>query len=384
MRYLLGPIGGLLIPWLVIRNGSVEAWGRVVTPMILVQLSVHLLAWGNKDLLLRDFGKPGARAEDLWRENYLARVPFILLLPVPMLFLPAAMIAPGWTLLWSLALFGSNAMEALIVQRRRFSGAFLADLTGLLVQLALIIGATVIDLSTISRSFAIGQASRACLLVLVSGADPLSPLLRMPAFAPWRTRFRSQIVGGLPFFLIGVSGLLGSRMDLYMMNLLAGREQAGTYQVVSGLFLQFQVLPGLIAMPFARELHRLDHGRMRRASGRLIRFGLLLIAPFVLIAWLLFTIVFRFDLPWHLYAAGVLAALPAYAYVPLINILFKQHRERIVMWASFLAAALMMVLTIALVPAWGISGAMVAAAAGQWACCAVLVRAASGSSNSTR
>lgn len=384
MRYLLGPVGGLLIPWLVIRNGSVDAWGRAVTPMILVQLSVHLLAWGNKDLLLRDFGKAGARVNELWKENYLARAPFILLLPLPMLFLPAATIAPGWTLLWSLGLFCTNAVEALIIQRRRFTGAFLADLSGLLVQLALIIGATVIDLSTISRSFAIGQALRACLLVLVSGADPLSALMRAPAFASWRTRFRSQIAGGLPFFLIGASGLLGSRMDLYMMNLLASREQAGTYQVVSGLFLQFQVLPGLIAMPFARELYRMGHGRMMRASGRLARLGVLLIVPFVLVAWLLFTIVFHFDLPWHLYAAGALAALPAYAYVPLINLLFKQHRERVVMWASFLAAALMTVLTIALVPAWGISGAMFAAAAGQWACCAVLVRAARGASLSTR
>jgi O-antigen/teichoic acid export membrane protein len=373
-RYALGPLGGLLVPWLVIQRSDVHLWGQVVTPMIIVQFSVHLLAWGNRDFLLRGFGKPGANVEELWRTNYLTRAPFVALLLVPLLLMPHGTSLRAWILLWGSSLFISNSVEALIIQRKRFLGAFFADLSGLTVQAALILAPATVELSSVCGSFAIGQAVRAVLLVIVSGADPWVIFTLRGMLVEWGSRFRSQIIAAIPFFLIGVSGLLGSRMDLYMVNLLAGREQAGMYQVVSGLFLQYQVLPGLIVMPIARELYRLDRSSMWRASGRLARLGGILIIPFMLIAWSLFSLVFHFELSWTIYLAGALATFPSYGYVPLINLLFKHHQERTVMWASFLAAGVMVLLTIALVPRLGVSGGLFAAAAGQWSILLVLVR----------
>ncbi|MFZ1689364.1 MAG: hypothetical protein WAU70_18220, partial [Flavobacteriales bacterium] len=54
-RYALGPIGGLLVPWLVVRESGLATWGEVQTPLIWLQLIVHISAWGSKEFLMKLF-----------------------------------------------------------------------------------------------------------------------------------------------------------------------------------------------------------------------------------------------------------------------------------------------------------------------------------------
>jgi O-antigen/teichoic acid export membrane protein len=356
-RYALGPIGGSVVPWLVVVESSVETWGQVVTTMILVQLAAHITQWGSKEYLMRQFATSPAGTLDQWRASMITRaVPWLICALI--LTRSGLIVQDTWAMTWLIGLVLANNMEPLVIWRKKFMGAALADLLGLAVQAGVIIWSEHIDGGTVVRSFAMNQTIRAALLWSILGFPSFGHAFRL-FNAP------EHLVAALPFFLISLSGLLGSRMDLYTMNAITDRTTVGTYQVVAGLFVQFQALAGLIAVPFTRELYRLRGEGVQRAGGRLARLGLLLLVPFITIAWAVFTFLFRFDLPWSTYLCGALIIWPAYGYVPRLPLLYKHGGEGRMMWANFSAAGLGLLLTWTLVPTIGINGALLAAGAGQ-------------------
>lgn len=357
-RYALGPLAGVAIPWVVIHHASRTVWGEVVGVMVMVQLAAHVMNWGSRDLLLRAFAKRPMEVPAIWSASLASRM--LLALPVALVLLfTFSLLFQDLTmaLTWTLLLFITGSFDALVIQRGRFYASFLIDAIALVVQVLGIFLSAEPSMGSIIQWVLVGQTCRLLLLMLVFRSDISSA---------WRIDLRTHIVSAVPFFLIGLSGLLGSRMDLYTMSVLVDKETLGTYQVVAALFVQLQALAGLISTPYTRELYRMRHASVQRAADRLALLGLLLSPLFVLVAHFTFKYLFHFDLSWPVHLAGVLVAWPAFAYVPLITSLYRSGDERTVMWANFGAALTGLLAAIALVPALGITGGLLGAAAGQW------------------
>ncbi|MBK6774297.1 MAG: hypothetical protein IPG74_00100 [Flavobacteriales bacterium] len=357
-RYALGPIGGLLVPWLVIQRSSQEAWGQVVLPMILVQLVAHITQWGSKDLLLREFARMPDRVLDLWRASAITRaVPWIVC--ALMLTRSGLILKDAWAMSWLVGLVLANNVEPLIIWGKKFAGAAVADAMGLGVQVAIILWNQYLDADTICLSFAGNQIARALILWSVVGFPSLGHAFRL-------FNMRMHLLTALPFFLIGFSGLLASRIDLYTANVLLDRAEVGRYQIVASLFIQFQALAALVVTPLTKDLYRLNIESVSRYARRMRMWALAGLLPMCAIAWAVLTFLFKFELSWGVYAAAGALVWPVFAYVPMMNQLYKHHRELSVMWANFAAAALTCGLTLVLLPKLGIAGGLLAAAAGQW------------------
>ncbi|MBI5566993.1 MAG: hypothetical protein HY870_18995, partial [Chloroflexi bacterium] len=58
---LLLPLLNPLISIFVVRLASIELWGEYVALLIGLQLAAHIIGWGNKDYLLRQFSFSPAR-----------------------------------------------------------------------------------------------------------------------------------------------------------------------------------------------------------------------------------------------------------------------------------------------------------------------------------
>ncbi len=355
-RYALGPLAGVLIPWVVIHHASKAVWGEVVGVMVMVQLAAHVVNWGSKDLLLRSFALEPLNLSRAWWSSILTRS-FLLLPSGLVLFLFLRRTEPFAAIVWLSLLFLSGSFDALVVQQKRFAASFAIDSLGLAVQVVGITTASALSADHVIHWVLIGQFCRLVLLVLLFQQD-----LRTTT----RPDVRAHLVTALPFFLIGLSGLLGSRMDLYTMTALVDHDTLGTYQVVAALFVQLQALAALISSPFTRELYRLRGASIHKATTRLAKFGLLLLPLFVITAYGTFTYVFHFELPALTYAIGPLLVWPAFAYVPLITWLYKNGHERIVLLANFGAALTSLLLSLLLVPLTGMNGALLSAAIGQW------------------
>ncbi|MEL6823009.1 MAG: hypothetical protein AAFP70_14705, partial [Calditrichota bacterium] len=61
---LVAPVLNIAVSLLVVRLSSVETWGSFVAVLIIVNLINHLLYWGNREFLLREYSKtPGSIAQ---------------------------------------------------------------------------------------------------------------------------------------------------------------------------------------------------------------------------------------------------------------------------------------------------------------------------------
>ena len=361
LRYGIGPLGGLIVPWIVISHSSVELWGEVVMLLILVQVAAHIIQWGSKDILLRAYAREPDRVGVLTTSSAATRsllfgvcIAIIGLLGFGPMQLHVHLVGP-----WLLAVVAYGSVEAWIIWTKRFARTFLSDLGGMVAQVTMLLFLRPLTAELVIGSFLLGTAVRFGLLAATNAGD-------MPLSNEGRMDFKRHIVQALPFFLTGFSGLLASRIDLYSANALLDRGDVGRYQVVTSVFLQFQALAALITTPMTRDLYRLRAGGVARFAVRLRTGALIGLLSMAVIAWTLLTFFFHFELDWTIIAAGCLLVWPVFAYVPLITPLYKQGHERTVMHANFAAAALNGILTWTLMPHVGIAGGMLAAAAGQW------------------
>jgi O-antigen/teichoic acid export membrane protein len=356
LRHAVVPLGSLAVSWWVVRQGSLELWGSVVAPLIIVQLTAHLAQWGQRDLLIRILRAGHMDPQAVWRDNLFTRWPIALPLLVPLFFTDAPAL---WMVLWALGVQLGGSFDPLIVRDKRFVSALGADAAGLLAQSTLLLLSDPLDVTAITRSFAAHHVVRAVLLWWICGRP-----------MPWPAIFdaRAHLRQALPFVLIGLGGLLATRIDVYAVTLLLSEEDVvGSYQVIAALFVQFQLIPGLLARPFGTGLLRMDPSALISAAGRGFRWGLLLLPIQAFVVWMLLTLFFHITPSWSILLAGSLAVLPAFGYVPLFPILYAAHREREVAVLSFMAAGLIAIGSWVLVPTLGLAGGLLASALGQWA-----------------
>lgn len=353
-RYALGPLAAMLIPWVVMQRASKSLWGDTVAIMITVQLASHILRWGSREMLPRLFAEQPARTGAIWMTNLISRTWLIVPVAIVLFFVHAATpLAVAWLLL----LFLNNSFETLVVWKKRFGISFAIDAAGLLVTLAGI-GYTVgLTLESTVRWVVIGQGTRTVLLSITFARD----LAKKPV-----SDVRAHLAQAVPFLLIAVSGLLGSRADLYVMGLIADRATLAEYQVVAGYFVQLQALAGIIAVPFTRELYRMGPVGVHKATGRLAALGLLILLPIGLIGHELFVRFYGFGMSFWTIVAGCLVGWPVYAYTPMVQTLYKRGRELTMVSAGFVTAAISSGLTWFLVPRFGITGGLAAAAISQF------------------
>lgn len=359
-RYAIGPLGGFVVPWIVLRLSALETWGEAMGIILPMQVFSHVASWGSRELLLRTFATEPADPVGRTVQNLLYRAVIFL----PMLFILVVLGSTTWQVaaLWGATVFIINSFEALCIWRKQFKLLFTMDATGLFMQCGFLLLHQTPTIGTIMLSLLVNAACRLAILAFALG----------PQLPAWRAVFsggiavRKHFTEALPFFLIGFSGLLASRIDLYTANALLAPADIGRYQIIASLFVQCQALAALVVLPLSRDLLKLNVESVARYARRSRLWAALGVIPLCAVAWALFRYGFGFRLAWHTMAAAALMVWPVFAYVPYINTLYKHGRERIVMWSNLAAASTSCVLTALLLPSIGPTGGLLAAAAGQW------------------
>ena len=360
-RYAIGPIGGLVVPWLVMhKSGSQAAWGDALRVIIPLQLFIHVAAWGSRDHLLRLFSTGRTEPRRLTVQNMTTRAAVFL----PVLLVVGIVADDAWMIgaIWAGSALFAASFESLFIWQKRFGYMLLMEAMGLLAQCIVLVLFGAMNTNAVMFSFMFGALVRLGLLRMWTYGQPRQE----PSIDVFLVSFRSHFIDALPFMLMGLSGLLASRIDLYTANALLGPVEVGRYQIIASLFVQCQALAALVVLPLSRDLLKLNVESVARYTRRSRMWAALGLIPLCAMAWALFRYGFGFRLAWHTMAAAALMVWPVFAYVPYINTLYKHGLERIVMWSNFAAAATSCVLTMLLLPSLGPTGGLLASAVGQW------------------
>ncbi len=365
-RHLMVPLENLVAAWLVIVFlGADAVWGAFVGAQIVVGLMVHVMSWGNKDWLLRRVSAVPADTGRLWQRALWARARFLPVAVVVVFFLGFDRATAVWISLWVGAAFLAQSLDAPILITRRFKMAIAVELAAFsTVVVALMLSADV-EPSGVIRAFALGAMARAGLL-LVALVGRLGPGLE------W-TPEPGYIVSAAPFFLLGLSGMLQSKMDLYMATLFLDDAAVGRYQVIVNTFIMLQAGGAFLVVPFAKTLYRASDEVAAAFARSVWLVGVGLTAAGTGGAWLLLNRVYHFGMGPSWFVLGALLVLPVFGFAPRVYRLFREGRERAVVMISLVGAAVNLGVSVVLLKSLGAIGALVGSVLSQWVTLAMIL-----------
>jgi O-antigen/teichoic acid export membrane protein len=355
---LLVPLLSPLVALLVVRLAGVALWGEFVRVLVLVQLAAHVAGWGNKDYLLREFSARPAGLAAAWQGGLLARLPLWAAGcgALALLGLDGARLFAACLL--ALALVIAQSFEVFVIFKRAFGLALLVEAAGVALLAA----------AVLAWGPGLGVEQLLLLFAAASGlkAGLLWARFRGEAGPAGAGRFEWRWLGAaFPFFALGFSGLLQSRVDLYAVSAYLPPADIGRYQVFMNFIIYLQAVAAFVLVPFLKGLYRLDYGRLLGLSGQIAALGVLVTSAGI--PALAFGLHHVFDLSYApgFFLAGALCVLPLYVYAPTIYAFFKAGRPWVVVALNLAGAALSGALLVWWLPAHGTLGAVWASAAAQ-------------------
>lgn len=360
--YSLGvPVLNIVVSAVIVRRASIELWGAFVPLLIWVQLSAHILGWGNKEYLLRAFSLHPSHMADYWQTSLWTRLrlaPLVIFVFVLGGFTPIQVML---TAVWVLSQLLTQAHEVWVVYRRDFLFALLVE--------ALVVACTLSGILWQGKN-----ATPDFLLQLFTATAVLEALIWL-----WRYQSQTSITlktlpdfqwtyfhEALPFFLLGFSGMLQSRIDLYCVSYYLPQKTVGEYQIYINLLLYLQSVSVFIVVPFVKSLYRLQSAAIWRLALRLFAVGLALSFPMLIAASLLLRWVYHYDVPLNLLLIGGFFVLPIYFYLPIIYWLYKLEKQTAVIFINLFGIVLNLLGNLLLLPRLNLVGAMLAIAIAQW------------------
>lgn len=341
----------------VFRDGAAE-WGAFVGTQIVVGLMVHALSWGNKDWLLRKAAEEPASMGRQWQRALWARARFLPVALGIVFFLGHGVETTLWVVLWVLAAFLAQSCDAPILISRRFKRAIAVEVVSFSAVVWLLLQPPVLGEAVVIRAWAVGALVRAALLLAVL-VNRLGPGVEF--------RVEPRYLGeAAPFFLLGLSGMLQSKMDLYMANLFLGDAEIGRYQVIVNTFIMLQAGGAFLVVPFAKTLYRVGDEVAVGFARSVMVIGIGITAVGVGASWFLLNLVYFFDLGPAWFVLGALLVIPVFGFVTKVYRLYRVGRERAVAVVSFVGAAVNLVVSVVLLQRIGGIGALAGSVVSQW------------------
>lgn len=79
-RTFILPVSTFVISFIIIKTYDVYLWGEFVSEMLFINLTAHILQWGNKEFLIREYSQSPSTISQRFYSSLATRS--LLLLPV--------------------------------------------------------------------------------------------------------------------------------------------------------------------------------------------------------------------------------------------------------------------------------------------------------------
>ena len=312
--------------------------------------------WGSKTYLMRSFSKNPKNILDDWQQLFLARLPICLLCILIVPFLHEQLISL-YLVLWILSSFLYVSFFPVIFFNRDYKKIILIESFGfftLIIQLTYFKDS--LDLTSLIRSYSFSIVIK----VIIS-------LIYYFKFLKFKTfKINLKILKlSFPFFLLGISGFLQSKIDIYAYSLFFEGKPLGEYQIISGFFIFSQSVVMLLIFPYIKNIYRMSIKSLNRLKKNIIFYGFFLNS--IIVICIYYALIF-FDIKLSLIQLifGFIIGYPCYIYSIDILIYFKTHKEKTVITISITSLLINLILSIVLLYlGYSITGVLLANAMAQ-------------------
>jgi O-antigen/teichoic acid export membrane protein len=352
-----------VISLVIIQTQSKEVWGSAVQWVLIFDLAFSVISWGSNPYLLREFSLDPKSISQQWSASLVARLPLVATFVLVLIVLPADPVLKVSMLVWALARYTYQLYEPLLLFNRNFGFSLTLEMTSLAVILTLLL---VIDSQVtgeiVVTLIAAGMVWKSIVTsVWVFGVMKIArPIL---ALGPPATAF---LVASFPFLILTFSAMLQQRMDLYIVAYYLGDGDTAEYQIFINWLIFCQFLAALILNPFAKNIFRVSEAVLRKLERRFMKVGFFLSTLSILGVYVVIRLLYEFDLPPGHYALGYAYILVYYFYALRNYELGKKRKQTTVAVYSFVTSGVNLLLSLALTPSLGTTGALIAATLSQF------------------
>jgi O-antigen/teichoic acid export membrane protein len=330
-------------------------WASLINVMLWVFFVTFMLGWGNRDHLLRKYSQEPGKMYHAFFSNFLSRcllLPFALLL---LLFFPIHI--SSWAILLVILTFTYSSLSTLVVYHQKFSAQLLAEIVAFAIIFGSVFYVKTFDLETFLKIYTIAIATK---LVLLS--------VQMNF---WKERFSATISieefkAGFPFFILGLSGWLMSKVDIYVVAFYLEKSQLAEYQLLITAFLMLQALAAYMTIPFTKHVYRVSDNVVQKIKYKLYAVALPLTILGGFSIWFIMEYFVELGFSYEYYFVGGLIALPCYFYTLNIMELMKNHKERTIIYISFFGFLVNISLIFLLIEPYEILGVLISVCITQW------------------
>lgn len=349
---LVSSLGNVIISLFIIRIYSAHLWGELVYYILMLDLGFVVINWGHSFYLSRQFSLNPQSIRSEFHSSLISRTYILMAFAILILLLPIRIEARFILIGWSVARFIYQSFDPIIQYYRRFFVGLCIELLGIVCIIALVTFPAAVSVLFLLASFAIAYAVRSLLVVII--------FRQFLTGLSFNTSVDDFLKPALPFLLLTLTAMLQQRTDLYVAALYLDSSDLGSYQVFLSLLLLSHVGASLLLSPYARNLFRMSHQKLRMIERQFMTAGLLLSMISIVVIFLLTKYVFLFQLSWVMFSAGYFYVLFYYFYQVRNYQFMKEKRQKEVAVFSLAGCALSFLLGMILVPKYKVEGAMIA------------------------
>ena len=330
-------------------------WASLINVMLWVLFTTFMFGWGNRDHLLRKYSEDPRKMYHAFFSNFLSRcllLPFALLL---FLFFPTEIAI--WAIVLVLLTFIYSSLSTLVVYHQKFGAQLFAEISAFGIIFGSLFYFENFNLETFLKIYASAFIIKLIVLSLQMNfwKEPFSAKISIQEFK-----------AGLPFFVLGLSGWLISKVDIYAVDFYLEKSQLSEYQILITAFLMLQALSAYITIPFTKHVYRVSEEVVQKIKHKLYIVSLPLTILGGFIIWFVMEYIVVLGFSYEYYILGGLIALPCYFYTLNIMELMKNHKERIIIYISFFGVFVNISLIFLLIENYEIFGVLLSVCITQW------------------
>jgi len=335
-RSILNPVYAIAFSYVIVTYFSKELWGNFVEYLLFFFIVSLISNWGSKTYLMRAFSQSPKNIVADWQELFLARLPICLVCVTIVPFIYELSIAISLSL-WILSAYIYISFLPIVFYNRDYKRIIFIETIGffaLIIQLVFYKDA--LDLTLLIRSYAISIVIKvmACIIYYNS-------------FLKFKhIRFNPKVLKlSFPFFLLGISGFLQSKIDIYAYSLFFEGKPLGEYQIISGFIIFSQSVVMLLMFPYIKNVYRMTSKSINSLKKNIAIYGFIL-NTIIMICIYIALLFFDIELTLFQLILGFIIGYPCYIYTLDILIYFKTYKEKIVILISGISLTINFLLSI--------------------------------------
>ncbi len=355
LRSIAVPVFNFLMLLIGIHFYGKENWGQFINMSLWVYFVVFIAKWAGQNYLVREFSEKPAKIYTLFYGNFIERSIFLLLSFSFFFIFPTQIALASIVLLLLIHVYTS--FDALIVYYQLFYIQFLAELIGFLIVSGIIFIYHSLDLEFIIYLFSVSFLIKILILVIK---------LKLPFKKIGVEISIKNCFASFPFFLIGFSGWLSSKIDVYVVSYFFSKARLSEYQLLITSFSMLQAFSSFLISPFNKHLFRLPKKSIKKIKRTMAIIAFPLVTIATVCIWLLLEEIIHLRFPFYFYIVGGLSSVPIFYYIIDIFQFYRNNGEKQVVKFSFILILINSILMFIFIPFFNILGVLMAVCISQW------------------